>query len=239
MGNFITAVRTVPLFPCAEWIVYECQFDATYFRDSLYSQCGIECPESIQHSVRARRAEFFAGRYACRLALEPLGWGRWSVGVGALRAPLWPPGVVGSISHDSSSALACAGLRTEKVIGVGIDREPVIELDVALRIASSIAKPDELGLLDSRLWPFNKALTLIFSAKESFFKAAYPTLGRYLDFDAVRFAGLQGIGGLNDYLAFALPFELASPLPAGSTHYGHFHSTRNGFTTGVLLLADT
>ncbi|WP_347331210.1 4'-phosphopantetheinyl transferase family protein [Marinimicrobium locisalis] len=239
MGNFITAVRPVSLFPGGDWLVYECQFDIHYFSDTLYSQWGIVCPPSVQQSVRSRRAEFLAGRYACQLALEALGLERWSVGIGPHRAPQWPPGVVGSISHDSSSALACVGFKREGVIGVGIDREPLIESDVAPRIASSIAKPDELERLDYRQWPFNKALTLIFSAKESFFKAAYPSVGRYLDFDAVRFAGFQKRGDLGECLALVLPQALASSLPSGSTHCGYFYRVRNCFTTGVLLLSDS
>lgn len=232
MGDFITAVRELRLFPGENWQVYECQFDIEYFSDSLYSQWGIDCPKSVRYSVRSRRAEFLAGRYASQLALQALGLQCCCVRVGLHRAPIWPPGVAGSISHDSCTALACAGFKTEGVIGVGIDREPMIDPDVAARVGPGIAKPHELAHLDSSRWPFNEALTLVFSAKESFFKAVYPTVGRYLDFDAVSVAALQAFP---ERLVLVATQESGPLLPENSTHYSYFYNINNCFTTGVLF----
>jgi enterobactin synthetase component D len=94
------------------------------------------------------------------------------------RAPSWPSNVVGSITH-SRHLVAAAISDTKLLIGLGIDLE---EKDrVKIELAKNILSVQDLkiapGLSEREL------LTLIFSAKESLYKALYPLVKKYFGFD--------------------------------------------------------
>ncbi|GGY14734.1 4'-phosphopantetheinyl transferase family protein [Paludibacterium paludis] len=141
-------------------------------------------PEALSGAVLKRRVEFAAGRWCAREALRRCGYtGTADLAVGRHRAPCWPGGYLGSISHCHGLAVAIAA-PAGSLTGVGIDLELTMPADTARSIAPHIAtaRERELGAaLGSEIWT-----TLVFSAKESLFKALYPTVGRYFEFlDAV------------------------------------------------------
>src|ERR1700679_1440183 len=74
-------------------------FDIEYFCPEAFAATGIACPPSVARAVRSRQAEFFFGRLAARSVLAALNAPPGEVSVGASREPVWPPGIVGSISH--------------------------------------------------------------------------------------------------------------------------------------------
>ena len=94
---------------------------------------------------------------------------------GADRAPVWPEGLVGSISHDQSGAIAIVAKR-HRMLGVGIDIEPAAPLPEEL--AGSVLMRGERGGdgLSGRA---------IFSAKECVYKALYPLTGEVWPFTAI------------------------------------------------------
>ena len=59
---------------------------------------------SIAPMAPARLAEFAQGRMHARIALARFGLADASIPMGSKRAPLWPAGFVGSISHVPSDA---------------------------------------------------------------------------------------------------------------------------------------
>ena len=131
--------------------------------------------------VESRRREFTLGRHCARLALERLGVPLAPILPGPTREPLWPAGVAGSISH---CALWCAAAAapTALVASIGVD----VEIDEPL--------PDEVIDLvlisDEREWlgaapPGICWDRLLFSAKESVYKAWYPLMHRWLGFEDV------------------------------------------------------
>jgi enterobactin synthetase component D len=135
----------------------------------------------LARATSKRRLEFIAGRACAAASLAALGQNRHSVTIGENRMPLWPDGVVGSISHDSTLACAVAG-RSHFWLGLGID------VEMPRRLASSsaaiICREDERCQLG--LWPTNiDGLGLVFSAKESIFKCYYPIERSFLDFQDV------------------------------------------------------
>ncbi|MDP7591659.1 MAG: 4'-phosphopantetheinyl transferase superfamily protein, partial [Litorilituus sp.] len=71
---------------------------------------------------------------------------------------------------------------TRKSIRVGIDYEQYITEHLVAGIQGSILNDEEAKLCRRSAYDFNKALTLVFSAKESLFKALYPSVNRYFDF---------------------------------------------------------
>ena len=122
----------------------------------------------IEHCGRKRQMEHLAGRIAAACALKAVGV-KGVPGTGDQRQPLWPAPWSGSISHCDTRALAVVAARP-----VGIDIENVLTLALAEELESSIISPAERGVLKASGLPFELALTLAFSAKESGFKACHP-----------------------------------------------------------------
>lgn len=90
------------------------------------------------------------------------------------RAPLWPTGVLGSISHTDNFAISAVG-SAKKIAFIGIDvevRQQEIFIDIANEFTSSI----EQNYLLSLALPYDISLLIVFSAKESLFKALWPTV---------------------------------------------------------------
>lgn len=151
-----------------------------------FQPAGIVLPANLQHAVARRRAEFLAGRQAAREALQQVG-GQGVPQQGRGRAPCWPAGFVGSISHSQGVAVALAA-RQQHWCALGIDLEQPLTRASAREMASQILHPQELAMAE-RGEPW--ALTLAFSLKESLFKALYPQVRRIMDFHAASVVGWQ------------------------------------------------
>jgi 4'-phosphopantetheinyl transferase EntD len=133
----------------------------------------------VARAVGARRAEFTTVRTCARIALAELGVAPGPVLSGPKREPLWPAGIVGSITHcDGYRAVAVA--RTADVISLGIDAEPHAALPDG--ILERVTRPAERAHLRS-LPPGPHWDRLLFSAKESVYKTWFPLAGRWLGFE--------------------------------------------------------
>jgi 4'-phosphopantetheinyl transferase EntD len=133
----------------------------------------------IANAVEGRRREFVTARRCARLALAGLGQPAVAIRPGPRREPLWPAGVVGSITHCAGYR-AAAVARLGDVAGLGIDAEPHSPLPEGA--ASSIVLPRERDRLATAA-PQVRWDRLLFSAKESLYKAWFPLTGRWLGFD--------------------------------------------------------
>jgi 4'-phosphopantetheinyl transferase EntD len=99
------------------------------------------------------------------------------------RAPVWPPAVVGSITHTEGYSAAVVG-RKRALCGLGIDCETVAA--VTPEVWSGICAPSELdflGRLPSALQSAHAAL--IFAAKEAFYKFQFPLTRQWVGFEDV------------------------------------------------------
>lgn len=147
---------------------------------------GVLSPAEAVHVARAapkRVAEFAAGRACARRALAELGMPGFILLVGADREPLWPAGVVGSITHVIGfCGVVAARIGTVRSIGVDAERRDAVHQ----RLWSQIAAPEELAWLTS-LNPdiAVEHATLIFSAKEAFYKCQFPLTREWLSFSDV------------------------------------------------------
>lgn len=132
--------------------------------------------------AEVRRREFVTGRGCARRALAELGAVAGPVGRGAAREPIWPAGVVGSITHCRGYAAAAVAWAAS-YRSVGIDAEPNEALDggVLAQIASEAERGHIARLGGAVCWD-----RLLFSAKESLYKAWYPLAGRWLGFEDAR-----------------------------------------------------
>ena len=136
-----------------------------------------ERPATARMSPQRLR-EFTQGRAEARAALGALGAPTGPLPMGTDRAPIWPPGYVGSISHAGDIAVAVVASRGQ-IAAVGVDLEPAVPLEPEL--LSRVCRPEELARLRAVPTPALHA-KLIFSAKESVYKCLAPVLGLFFEF---------------------------------------------------------
>jgi 4'-phosphopantetheinyl transferase EntD len=100
------------------------------------------------------------------------------------REPIWPAGIVGTISHDRVLSVAAAA-RAEAFAALGVDVEPDEPLDAA--VAARVWIPEEATLaLESGVVPAASTAKLVFVAKEAFYKCQFALTRKYLGFRSVR-----------------------------------------------------
>ncbi len=134
-------------------------------------------------AVAKRRREFAAGRACARAALARLGIRDFPLRSESDRAPLWPAGIVGSLSHCGDFC-GVAVARRGSIAGLGLDVERARPLQE--RVARMIGTPAErdrlaaLPDLPQGLWDM-----VTFCAKESTYKCFYPLARLFLDFHDV------------------------------------------------------
>jgi enterobactin synthetase component D / holo-[acyl-carrier protein] synthase len=155
---------------------------AEAFADPLGVMLFPEEAALVARAVDKRRREFTKGRSCARNALSGLGLPPAPILAGERGAPQWPPGVVGSITHcDGYGAAAVA--RTEDMLTIGLDAEPNDVLPDG--VLDAISVPCEQARL-RELAPVTPAVCwdrLLFSAKESVYKAWFPLTRRWLGFE--------------------------------------------------------
>lgn len=123
-----------------------------------------------------RRRQFLGGRQAAREAARPLGYELGPVLVGQGGEPLWPAGIVGSISHVGHFAAAAIG-RSSDLTAVGIDLDDARRLEGPA--AASVANPSELQAVVNLGWAGREwAANAVFCAKEAVFKCQFAMTGR-------------------------------------------------------------
>ena len=125
-----------------------------------------------------RKKDFLLGRLCAQRAYEACtGELRLSLPTSADRSPTWPPHIVGSISH-SQDWVGAAVARDLDLIGLGIDFELLGRTKTSL--STHIKNPQDLATHPD----FNEEelLTLIFSFKESLYKALHPSVKKYFGF---------------------------------------------------------
>ena len=145
-------------------------FDPARLSDSDFARAGI-VPVS---GVAKRQSEHLAGRLCAREALRRVTGQATTPGVGEDRAPQWPAGTCGSITHSHNRAAAIVA-PTRQWRSLGIDLERMMPPQRAERLAAEILTPQELQRI-AHLDPEQRAwqISLTFSLKESLFKALYP-----------------------------------------------------------------
>jgi 4'-phosphopantetheinyl transferase EntD len=148
---------------------------------------------AIGRAVDKRRREFVTGRACARQALARLGFRPCSVPSGARGEPVWPQGVVGSITH-CRGYVACAVAPRAFLGAVGIDAEPHEPLSG--EILPEIVTPVENRRVTdlSAAWPDVHWDRVWFSAKEAVYKAWFALTRRWLGFHDAEVT-LDGVNG--------------------------------------------
>jgi len=137
---------------------------------------------SIAPARDGRRGEFATGRACARQALARFGTAPVAIPRHADRGPRWPSGFVGSITHCRGYRGAAVA-RCADLLSIGIDAEP--HQPLPHRVANNIMLPSELDWVRDQP-PGVHFDTVLFSIKESIYKAWHPLAQRWLGFrDAV------------------------------------------------------
>lgn len=136
----------------------------------------------VVNAVAKRRQEFTTVRHCARLALAELGVPPAPIPRGVRGAPIWPDGIVGSMTHCAGYRAAAVG-RASQVGGLGIDAEldgPLPD-GVLDQISSAGERAHLAELTEAR--PGVPWERLLFSAKESVYKVWSPRTGAWLGFE--------------------------------------------------------
>lgn len=139
----------------------------------------------VRRAVEKRRREFATARSCARQALGVLGFPPLPIPAGPRGEPCWPSGVVGSITHCNGYR-ACAVARATQLMAIGIDAEPNRALPEG--VLGAVASAGEVAALHqlAHVQPEVNWDRLLFSAKESIYKACFPLGEHALGFaDAV------------------------------------------------------
>ncbi|MFT5357940.1 MAG: 4'-phosphopantetheinyl transferase EntD [Polyangiales bacterium] len=134
----------------------------------------------MTRAIEKRRQEFCAGRVLAREALQSLGFAPSPLLRGEDRAPIWPRGAVGSITHTQGHCAAVVA-RSGRIRAVGIDVEQAISLKQGVYEAITTERERQELEGDDAL----RIGKIIFSAKECAYKAQYALTQKYLPFSAM------------------------------------------------------
>jgi 4'-phosphopantetheinyl transferase EntD len=185
----------------------------------------------VARAVERRRREFATARACARTALAGLGLPPVPIGRGQRGAPAWPAGVVGSLTHCDGYR-ACAVARAGQVTSIGLDAEPNEPLpDGVLRLVSDATErtwvTDLLATQPQVSWD-----RLLFSAKESVYKAWFPLTQRWLNFGQARIT----VDPVARTFAAQLLLEAAGPDGRPLTGFDGRWLARDGLLVTTIVL---
>lgn len=232
----IRTLSSAPLFD-GTWHQVSCLYDATLYRDDTAERVGIVLPPALNRAVPQRQAEFVAGRYCAGIALAHLHAGTAEIGIGANRQPLWPRGIVGSITHTRGYASAALA-RTDTVRALGIDTEQQIQPGTAAHVSQQILAPNEAsGARHGTFASTEQFLTLVFSAKESLFKCLFPLTYNSFGFHAAYISPAATDARGAGVFHFELLENLNAEFRRGFSGYGQYVLQGMAVHTAVSIAA--
>ncbi len=186
----------------------------------------------VAKAVPKRRAEFSCGRVFARSAMKSFGAGDDALLTGKDGVPIWPPGLVGSISHTHRYC-AVAVARKAQIAAIGIDVEEAQRFpsDLARYVLSARETEANLHqLLDQQRL---ERMAIIFSAKESFYKCLFPLGGAPLAFHNVEIIVNDRSASFEGHLLTS-----AEPFDAGHRFIGRYAIQGGYVATTVTLQSD-
>ncbi|WP_168199187.1 4'-phosphopantetheinyl transferase family protein [Pseudorhodobacter turbinis] len=144
--------------------------------ETEFGRVVVDLPPDLARAVDKRRSEFLAGRLCATVALRAAGSDGQVHRRG--RAPVWPQGFVGSISHNATRAVAVV---SSSLFGIGVDCETWMTSQTAEEISALVLTEQDLAHIPPNADPAHFC-TVVFSAKESLYKALSDHLNDIPDF---------------------------------------------------------
>ncbi|MFK7769338.1 MAG: 4'-phosphopantetheinyl transferase [Mariniblastus sp.] len=155
------------------------------------------CPNTTKHVFTrplksnnpksGRQKEFQLGRAIAEYQLAKLGHpnSTGSIGVNDDRSPNWPLGFVGSISHSKNWIWASVA-KTEHLRSIGIDTESIASERTLRQVQREIGTLDEWAIAGDAGLDLVTTFTVVFSAKEAFYKCLYPLEKIFFGFEEAK-----------------------------------------------------
>jgi 4'-phosphopantetheinyl transferase EntD len=194
-------------------------------RGTLYS----EEQAYLRNALPKRRREFTAGRLCARRALTQLGIENFPLLVGNNREPVWPTGIVGSISHtEGYCGVAVAGKHRIESLGLDVELTRSLSRDCWRQICTRSEQAWVDSLPSDRR---QENIALLFSAKECLYKCQYPISRTWLNFHNVAIAINPDMG---EFYATLL-VKVGSIFKRGTCFSGKYLFSRGYVYTGMSM----
>ncbi|MBJ8505626.1 4'-phosphopantetheinyl transferase superfamily protein [Acinetobacter seifertii] len=177
-----------PIFFTSELFCYGLDLSQTMH---LHIDQQLEHPLKIAQARVERKNEYLCGRVLAQAVLNHHFGLDQSITSMHEHLPIWPSHVLGSISHSQNKLIV--GL-SNSALYLGIDIEHWVTSEFAQESAHLILTPSEFDLWKGKaaeFFDFASYVSLIFSVKESLYKAVYPTAKQYIDFLEASIVGIN------------------------------------------------
>lgn len=186
-SRFFTSTKQVKLLNDSCPLEIEvAQFSLPNFSPQLFTTTNLHFPQAIRNSVISRQAEYFATRYMVATLMHSLDANNFQLMNDQRRAPIWPAELMGSISHSENLAATVIGKKSRKrTENVGVDIQKMISPEIAEEVAPLVITLEELKVTGELGLTKDEAVSLVFSAKESIYKALNQYSSTELDFQSV------------------------------------------------------
>jgi 4'-phosphopantetheinyl transferase EntD len=146
---------------------------------------------SVSHCAAKRIDDFTRGRACAHRGLAELGIHNFSLLSGEKREPVWPQGIVGSITHTAGFAAAVVARGQGSIASLGIDCETIESVSPELweRICTPAEQARLAQLPEAQA---RRQAALIFAAKEAFYKCQFPVSREWVGFEDVEIEAATG-----------------------------------------------
>ncbi len=167
-----------PIFFTSELFCYGLDLSKTHH---LHIDQQLEHPLKIAQAHPKRQQEYLCGRVLAQAALSHHFGLDHPITLMHEHLPIWPTHVLGSISHSQNKLIVAL---SNNAVYLGIDIEHWVTSEFAKESAHLVLTPSEFDLWKNKaaeFFDFARYVSLIFSVKESLYKAVYPTAKQYID----------------------------------------------------------
>ena len=199
--------------------------------ESFFTSKGIFLPQNMKEDVPKKKAHFLGGRYCAHQALSMMKNNSSEICSANEKeqaelipikkneqgAPIWPEGVIGSITH-TENFIGAVVESSDNLRGIGIDTEKILGPQSVVMVESLVAT-DEEKRKSLSFDPF-EYFTLIYSAKESIFKCLNPIIQKYIEFHDVT---IETVSFDSKVFTFRLLKDLNEEFKEGMSFEGSFH----------------
>jgi 4'-phosphopantetheinyl transferase EntD len=184
----------------------------------------------VANAVDSRRREFATARRIAHELLSEMGIPAAPLLPGERRAPAWPAGVVGSISHARGvAAVALASTPPLRAIGLDVEGADALSPELVDTVLTA-AEKERFAHADGALGTWAK---LAFCAKESAYKSWSPTLAAIPEFSDVE---IEFDADGTSFVANLL-LRRGTPFEARTLRGRHARCDEHGYAVTLAALA--
>lgn len=144
-NNQVEIYSSCPVPPLFEGFISHraVRFRPDDFTPEAAMELGVPLPDSMGKAVAKRKAEYVGGRFCAMEAIAAqTGQPAAPVTAGPRGEPVWPPGLVGSITHTNGFA-AAAVADAARFRSLGMDTEQVMTAQVMGNVRERICGPED------------------------------------------------------------------------------------------------